>query len=87
MIVKVLAALAGIALLVHQYMIWFYAPIAQSGVVQKVFYLHLPCSWWALVSFFVVFVSSILFLFSRKDVYDRVAGTAAEIGVLFATLA
>nr|WP_321256065.1 cytochrome c biogenesis protein CcsA [uncultured Pseudodesulfovibrio sp.] len=85
--VKVLALLAGLALLVHQSMIWFYAPVAQSGPVQKIFYMHLPCSWWALVSFFVVFVSSILYLFNRKDMYDRVAGAAAELGVLFATLA
>lgn len=85
--VKVLAALALVAIAVHQYMIWNYAPVAQSGPVQKIFYMHLPCSWWALVSFFVVFVSSILFLFKRNDAFDRVAGAAAEIGVLFATLA
>lgn len=85
--VKVLAALAVLALVVQQYMIWFYAPVAQSGPVQKIFYMHLPCSWWALMSFLVVFVSSILYLFGRKDVFDRVAGAAAELGVLFATLA
>ncbi|MBC16475.1 Cytochrome c assembly protein [Pseudodesulfovibrio profundus] len=85
--VKLLAGLAVAALLVHQYMIWFYAPIAQSGPVQKIFYMHLPCSWWALMSFFVVFVASILYLFKRNDVFDRIAGAAAEIGVLFATLA
>lgn len=85
--VKILAGLAVAALLVHQYMIWFYAPIAQSGPVQKIFYMHLPCSWWALMSFFVVFVSSIMFLFKRDDVFDRIAGAAAEIGVVFATLA
>jgi len=85
--VKLLAGLAVAALLVHQYMIWFYAPIAQSGPVQKIFYMHLPCSWWALMSFFVVFVSSVLFLFKRNDTFDRIAGAAAEIGVVFATLA
>lgn len=85
--VKILAAMAILALIVHQSMIWYYAPLAQSGLVQKIFYMHLPCSWWALMSFFVVFVSSILFLFKRNDVFDRVAGAAAEIGVLFATLA
>jgi len=85
--VKILASLAVAALLVHQYMIWAYAPVAQSGLVQKIFYMHLPCSWWGLVSFFVVFVSSILFLFKRDDAYDRIAGAAAEIGVVFATLA
>lgn len=87
MIAKVLAGLAVVAVLVHQYMIWFYAPVAQSGPVQKIFYMHLPCSWWALMSFFVVFVSSILFLFKRNDVFDRIAGAAAELGVVFATLA
>lgn len=85
--VKFLAGLAIAALVVHQAMIWSYAPLAQSGLVQKIFYMHLPCSWWALMSFFVVFVSSILFLFRRSEVFDRVAGAAAEIGVLFATLA
>ena len=40
--VKVLAALAGVALLGHQYMIWFYAPVAQTGLVKKIFYMHLP---------------------------------------------
>jgi heme exporter protein C len=84
--VKMLAALAVLALVAHQAMIWLYAPIAQSGVVQKIFYMHLPCSWWALVSFFVVFVSSILYLFGRKDVFDRISGAAAELGVLFATM-
>ncbi len=44
--VKILAAMAAVALLVQQYMIWFYAPVAQSGPVQKIFYMHLPCSWW-----------------------------------------
>lgn len=85
--VKILAALAVLGLIVHQYMVWFYTPIAQSGLVQKIFYMHLPCSWWALMSFLVVFVFSILYLFGRKDVFDRVAGAAAELGVLFATLA
>ena len=85
--VSILAVLAGLALAAQQAMIWFYAPVAQSGPVQKIFYMHLPCSWWALVSFFVVFVASILYLFGRKDVFDRVAGAAAELGVLFASLA
>lgn len=84
--VSILAILAGIALAAHQVMIWFYAPIAQSGPVQKIFYMHLPCSWWALVSFFVVFIASILYLFTRNDRYDRAAEGAGELGVLFATM-
>lgn len=85
--VKLLALLAAPALIIHQWMIWFYAPVAQSGPVQKIFYMHLPCSWWALVSFFIVFIASGLYLFTRNDTYDRVAGASAELGVLLATLA
>ncbi len=84
---KLLAILAAPALVLHQWMIWFYAPVAQSGPVQKIFYMHLPCSWWALVSFFIVFGASGLYLITRDDKYDRLAGASAELGVLLATLA
>lgn len=84
---RIPALLAGLGLCAHQYMIWFYAPVAQSGPVQKIFYMHLPCSWWALVSFFVVFLSSCGYLLTRRESLDRLAGAAAEIGVLLATLA
>lgn len=81
-----LAILAGAALLAHQVMIWFYAPYAQSGPVQKIFYMHLPCSWWALMSFFTVAVTGVGYLITRRDSLDRIAGAASEIGVLFCTL-
>lgn len=85
--VKLLAILAVPALLLHQWMIWFYAPVAQSGLVQKIFYMHLPCSWWALVSFFLVFIASGMYLFTRNEKYDRMAAASGELGVLLATLA
>lgn len=85
--VKILALLSVPALVLHQWMIWFYAPVAQSGPVQKIFYMHLPCSWWALVSFFFVFFASGMYLLTRNDRYDRLAAASAEVGVLLATLA
>ena len=86
--IRICALTAAIASILAQYAIWFYAPVEQSmGMVQKIFYTHLPMSWWALVSFFVVFVASVLYLVKRQDHYARLAGAAAEIGVLFASLA
>lgn len=84
---RILTPLALAALAVHQWFIWQYAPVAQSGPVQKIFYLHLPLAWWALVSFFTVFAASILFLWKRSEVWDDLAGAAAEVGVLFSGLA
>ena len=84
-----LCALAAAAIsILAQYAIWFYAPTEESmGVVQKIFYTHMPMAWWSTVSFFVVFVASILYLAKRRDAYSRLAGAAAELGVLFSGLA
>ncbi len=84
-----LCALAFAAVsIVAQYLIWFYAPVEESmGVVQKIFYTHMPLAWWSTVSFFVNFVASILYLAKRRDAYSRLAGAAAELGVLFSGLA
>jgi heme exporter protein C len=84
-----LCALAfAAASILAQYLIWFHAPVEQSmGVVQKIFYTHMPLAWWSTVSFFVNFVASILYLAKRRDAYSRLAGAAAELGVLFSGLA
>ena len=83
-----LVLLGGAALAVCQWLIFFYAPVeAQLGLMQKVFYTHLPLAWWALISFLVVFVASIVYLFRRSPAADRVCAAAAEVGVLLAGLA
>ena len=53
------------------------------GLVQKIFYFHVP-SWWVVgVSSAVCGVSSAVFLFRNKPAADRVAVAAAELTVLF----
>lgn len=82
----ILALAAAVALAAQQCMIWLYAPLAQSGIVQKIFYIHMPLAWWALVSFLVVFVASLGYLFKRSPGLDALAAAAAELGVLFSGL-
>jgi len=84
----ILPFLAVAGLVLGQYLIWFYAPVEQTmGVIQKIFYLHLPLAWWSLASFFTVFVASALYLLKGKPVYDRLARAACELGVVLASLA
>jgi heme exporter protein C len=83
-----LAVFSLLALGTAQALIWLYAPVEQTmGIVQKIFYLHLPLAWWALISFFLVFLASVLYLWKRRNSFDLLAGAAAEIGVLFSVLA
>jgi heme exporter protein C len=74
-------------LLVSLYMIFFYAPIEkQMGIVQKIFYFHVPIAWSTFLAFFFVFLNSVMFLWKRERSYDIMAHAAAEVGVVFCTL-
>ncbi|SDN30372.1 heme exporter protein C [Desulfonauticus submarinus] len=78
----------GILIIILQYIIWIYAPIeATLGIVQKIFYLHLPFAWWGMMSFLLVFIGSVGFLITKRDNFDFLARASAEIGVLFSAIA
>jgi heme exporter protein C len=67
--------------------IFLYAPTERvQGPVQRIFYLHLPLAWVAYLAFFIVFLASVLYLWKRHPRWDRLAVSAAEIGVVFTTL-
>jgi heme exporter protein C len=54
------------------------------GLVQKIFYFHVPCaSMMLFASPFVAAAGSIAFLFKGSERGDRLAHAAAEVGVLF----
>jgi heme exporter protein C len=53
------------------------------GLVQKIFYFHVPCAWLLLLSTFVCAGGSLAYLFRGSERGDRVALSAAELGVLF----
>lgn len=81
----------GIATLVGMvgalWLIFIYTPVELvQGAVQKVFYIHLASIWNAYLSFFIVFVASILYLWRPSAAKDRLARAWAEIGVVFTTI-
>ena len=83
----VLLVLGALSFMASLYMIFFYVPTEQSmGVVQRIFYFHVPVAWIALLSYLVIFVSSIMYLWKRNRKWDAVALSAAEIGFLFTTM-
>ncbi len=85
---KILAIMGAVGMLISQWFIFIYAPIeAHMGLVQKIFYIHLPLAWWALISFFVVFVASIAYLKTHAQKWDNLAKAAAEVGVVLTGLA
>jgi heme exporter protein C len=87
---SMVSGLTTVLMVVSLYAIFLYAPIDQSaqsgGVAQKIFYLHLPLALLSFVAFFIVFVASMAYLYTRAGRWDRMARSAAEVGVLFCTL-
>jgi heme exporter protein C len=60
------------------------APLEQTmGLVQKIFYYHVPSAMLMFVSAFVCGVASAVYLFRRSAAADRVALAAGELVVLF----
>ncbi|HIU18269.1 MAG TPA: cytochrome c biogenesis protein CcsA [Candidatus Avidesulfovibrio excrementigallinarum] len=78
----------GLALAACQYLIYVYAPVESTmGVVQKIFYSHLPLAWWALVSGGVACVAGIAYLRTRSARWDHLAYAGAELAFVLSTLA
>jgi len=78
----------GFALVVTAlYLVFAFVPTEKTmGVVQRIFYFHVPLAWVAFLSFFVVFIASILYLRKRNEWWDIIAYSSAEIGLLFTSL-
>ncbi|RSD36417.1 MAG: heme exporter protein C [Methanohalophilus sp.] len=79
-------------LVVAFWAIFFYLPVMKDSAGNvldssfNIFYFHMPIAIVAYLAFFVVFVSSILYLRDNNDKWDMLSLSAAEVGVIFAFL-
>ena len=77
-----LAGLAGVYVLA----LGFTPVEARQGMAQKIFYLHVPAAWSALVAFSLVGIASGLYLWLHDPRLDRFAAASAEVGVAFSAV-
>jgi heme exporter protein C len=69
------------------FMVFVYVPTdLLQGVVQRIFYFHVPLAMMTFVAFGLVAVASIFFLWRGSRFWDRLAHSAAEVGMVFCTL-
>lgn len=79
-----LGALTILLSIVALYFIFFYAPTEeQMGIVQKIFYFHVPSAYAMYIAFVVSSVASALYLWKRDEKFDAVAVAGAEVGLMF----
>jgi heme exporter protein C len=59
---------------------------ARQGLAQKIFYLHVPAAWSALMAFSLVGITSVLYLWLHDPRLDLFAEASAEVGVMFSVV-
>ncbi len=78
----------GVALtLVFHWQVFFWVSTeATLGIVQRIFYIHVPSAWVAFFAFGIVAFCSAVYLWLGEEKLDQAARSAAEGGMLFTTI-
>ena len=78
------AAILFVLIAFTAYLAFHYAPVEKSmGIVQKIFYLHLPSALSSFVAFGVCFYANLMYVFKRQPKWDWLGASAAEVGLAF----
>jgi heme exporter protein C len=84
---SILVAACAVALLVALHVIFAATPVErQMGIVQKIFYFHVPGAYAMYLCFLTCAVASGLYLAFRRELHDAVAVAGAEVGALFCVI-
>ncbi len=69
------------------WLVFFWVPTeASMGVVQRIFYIHVPAAWVAFLAFGIVALASAVYLWLEDERADMAALAAAEGGMIFTTI-
>jgi heme exporter protein C len=84
---KILGVLSLGLMIVNLYMIFIFAPNeATMGVIQRIFYFHLPAGLLSYASAYLLGFGSIMYLVKHDLKWDRLASGSGEMGVLCTSL-
>ncbi len=76
----------ALVLVVHWQVFYWVSTERTMGVVQRIFYIHVPAAWVAFMAFGIVAVWSAVYLWLQDERLDMAALAAAEGGMLFTSI-
>lgn len=83
----VLTGLGVAGVLTLHWLVFFWVPTeASQGVIQRIFYIHVPAAWVAFMAFGIVALAGAVYLWLGDDRADRAAVAAAEGGLVFTSV-
>ncbi len=83
-VLTLLATVGAILSTVAMVLVFFHAPIELTmGVVQKIFYVHVPAAMLMYAGFVICSSASLFYLLKPTQTWDTIAVVGVEIGLLF----
>lgn len=83
----ILVIISSIFTILSILMVFFYAPMEKEmGIIQKIFYFHVPSAVNTFIAFLIIFICGIAFIATEKPIYDLLSLSAAEVGFLFCSM-
>ncbi|MFZ8833304.1 MAG: cytochrome c biogenesis protein [Candidatus Caldipriscus sp.] len=65
---------------------WFGSKGEELGIVQKIFYVHVPSSWVGFLGIIISAIFGIIYLYRRENRYDKLSHSFMEVSVVFITV-
>jgi heme exporter protein C len=65
---------------------WFGPKGEELGIVQKIFYVHVPSAWVGFLGIIISAIFGIIYLYRRENRYDKLAHSFMEVSVVFITV-
>jgi len=85
--IRNLSVLVGATMLLGLAGIFLWVPTEDfQGVVQRIFYVHVPSAWISYLAYTVVLIGSIAYLRTGSQRWDLLAHSSAEVGVVFTSI-
>ncbi|MFZ8833234.1 MAG: cytochrome c biogenesis protein [Candidatus Caldipriscus sp.] len=83
----------GLVVLTQIYALFFIPPVKwfgpkgeELGIVQKIFYVHVPSSWVGFLGIIISAIFGIIYLYRRENRYDKLSHSFMEVSVVFITV-
>lgn len=83
----VLGVLGLLGVVALHWMVFFWVPTESTmGIVQRIFYVHVPSAWVAFLAFGIVAITGAMYLWLGDERLDQAGVAAAEGGMVFTTI-
>lgn len=83
----ILTLLGVIGILIVHWMVFFWVSTElRQGIIQRIFYIHVPSAWVPFFGYAVTAICGGLYLWLRDERLDMIAVSMAEGGLVFTTL-